>query len=61
MGKIIDKTKGKLKRVAGELTGDDKLVREGKKDEIKGKAKGAVAGIKDAAKDIKHAIKKAAK
>jgi len=51
MGEIIDKTKGKIKKAAGALTGDKKLEREGKVDEAKGKAKGAF-------EDVKHAIKR---
>src|ERR1019366_7981431 len=54
MGEIIDKTKGKIKQVAGTLTGKDKLKADGKLDELKGRAKGAV-------EDIKHAAKGAAK
>jgi uncharacterized protein YjbJ (UPF0337 family) len=54
MGELIDKAKGKIKKTAGALTGDKKLEREGKADEAKGKAKGAL-------EDVKHAIKKAVK
>jgi uncharacterized protein YjbJ (UPF0337 family) len=54
MGEIIDKTKGKIKQVAGTLAGNDKLKADGEVDELKGKAKGAV-------EDIKHAVKGAAK
>lgn len=51
MGEITDKAKGKIKRAAGALTGNKRLQREGKMDEAKGKAKGAV-------ENIKHAMKK---
>jgi uncharacterized protein YjbJ (UPF0337 family) len=54
MGEIIDKAKGKIKQVAGALTGDKKLEREGKVDETKGKVKGTV-------EDVKHAVKDAVK
>lgn len=55
MGELIDKVKGKIKRVAGVLTGDKKLEVEGKLDETKGKAKGAVEDVKHAVKDaVKH-------
>ena len=50
MGEIIDKVKGKIKQVEGDITGDKKLHAEGVADEIKGKIKGA-------AEDVKHAIK----
>ena len=49
MGELIDKTKGKIKQAAGALTGDRKLEAEGKVDEVKGKAKGAV-------EEVKHAV-----
>jgi uncharacterized protein YjbJ (UPF0337 family) len=51
MGEIIDKVKGKIKQAAGTLTGDEKLKREGKVDEAKGKVKGAVEDAKQAVKD----------
>jgi uncharacterized protein YjbJ (UPF0337 family) len=54
MGEIIDKTKGKIKQAAGIVAGDKKLQQEGKVDEAKGKAKGAV-------EEIKHAVKQFAK
>lgn len=54
MGEIIDKVKGKIKQVAGNLSGDRKLQNEGRVDSAKGKAKGAV-------EDVKHAVKDAAK
>ena len=59
MGEIIDKTKGKIKQAVGKLTGDDKLVREGKRDVIKGQIKGAVEDVKGAAKDAKETIEDA--
>jgi len=59
MGELIDKAKGKIKQAVGGAIGDDKLVREGKRDELKGKVKGAVADVKDAARDAKDAIKNA--
>jgi uncharacterized protein YjbJ (UPF0337 family) len=52
MGEIIDKVKGKIKQAAGGLTGSKKLVDEGRVDEAKGKAKGAL-------EDVKHAVKEA--
>ncbi len=61
MGKIIDKTKGKIKQAVGALTGDKALKREGENDERKGKIEGAIEGVKDAVKDAKHAVKDAVK
>ncbi len=50
MGEIIDKTKGKIKQVAGTVAGNDKLKADGQLDELKGNAKGAVEEIKRAVK-----------
>jgi uncharacterized protein YjbJ (UPF0337 family) len=54
MGEIIDKVKGKIKQAAGVLASDPQLEREGKVDEAKGNAKGAL-------EDVKHAVKEAVK
>ena len=40
-------TKGKVKEVAGKLTGDAKLESEGKADKAAGKVRNVVGGIKD--------------
>jgi len=55
MGEIIDKAKGKIKKIAAAVTGDAKLEREGKLDEAKGNAKGALEGAKQT---FKKAVKK---
>ncbi len=47
MGGKIDKAKGKVKQAAGDLTGNEKLRREGKADELAGKAKDAVDKVRD--------------
>ena len=47
-----DETKGRLKEAAGDLTGDQELKNEGKVDRASGKAKDAVGGIADKAKDV---------
>jgi len=52
MGEIIDKTKGNIKEKTGELTGNDKLKREGQKDQF-------VGDVKAKAEDAKHAVKDA--
>jgi uncharacterized protein YjbJ (UPF0337 family) len=54
MGEIIDTVKGKVEEAAGVLTGDKKLQNEGKIDQAKGKAKGAL-------EEVKHAVKEAVK
>lgn len=42
-----DKATGRIKQAAGDLTDNDDLKNEGKKDEAAGKAKDAVDGAKD--------------
>jgi uncharacterized protein YjbJ (UPF0337 family) len=42
-----DKVSGRIKQAAGDLTDNDDLKREGKKDESAGKVKGAVDDVKD--------------
>lgn len=54
MGEWADKSKGKIKQAVGDLTGNKKLEREGRRDELKGRAKGAV-------EDLKRAVKRAVK
>ena len=46
-----EQAKGKVKEVAGKVTGDSKLETEGKSDQLKGKVQNTVGGIKDAAKE----------
>ena len=48
-----DEAKGRVKKAAGELTGDDKLKREGQMDKAAGKAKQGVDKAKDALKGKK--------
>ena len=42
-----DKAKGHLKQAVGDLTDDEDLEREGKVDELAGKAKEAIDAAKD--------------
>ena len=46
-----DDLKGRVKEAGGDLTGDQDLKNEGKVDQATGKAKDAVGGIADKAKD----------
>ena len=43
----VEQAKGKVKEVAGKITGDSKLEGEGKADQVVGKVKNAIGGIKD--------------
>jgi len=42
-----EQAKGKIKELAGKVTGDSKTEAEGKADQLKGKVQNAVGGIKD--------------
>jgi uncharacterized protein YjbJ (UPF0337 family) len=42
-----EQAKGKIKEVAGKITGDSKTEAEGKTDQLKGKIQNTVGGIKD--------------
>lgn len=42
-----DQAKGRIKKAAGELTGDDDLKREGQLDKAEGKVKEAVDSARD--------------
>jgi uncharacterized protein YjbJ (UPF0337 family) len=51
-----DKAKGHLKQAVGELTDDDELGREGKIDEMAGRAKNVADKAKDAIDDAKDKL-----
>jgi uncharacterized protein YjbJ (UPF0337 family) len=46
-----EQAKGKVKEVAGKVTGDSKLKTEGQADQVKGKIRNAVGGLKDAVRE----------
>ena len=46
-----DQAKGKVKEIAGKVTGDAKLESEGKAQKIAGKVQNTIGGMKDAVKD----------
>jgi uncharacterized protein YjbJ (UPF0337 family) len=46
-----EQAKGKVKEVAGKVSGDSKLETEGKADQISGKVKNTVGGLKDTVKE----------
>ncbi len=43
----LAQAKGKIKEVAGKVTGDAKLEGEGKAEKVAGKVQNAVGGLKD--------------
>jgi uncharacterized protein YjbJ (UPF0337 family) len=54
-----DEAKGRVKEAAGVLTGDKKLQREGKADQVAGKIKKAVNKVKNKAEDAIDDVKDA--
>ena len=57
MGETTDQAKGRVKQAAGDLTDNDPLKREGKSDELLGKAKEKLDGLRDKADDAMDSIK----
>lgn len=52
-----DQAKGRVKQAAGDLTDNDELKNEGKKDEAAGKVKDAVDDVKDKVSDTVDKIR----
>ncbi|MFJ1750631.1 CsbD family protein [Streptomyces sp. NPDC088116] len=52
----MDKMKGKAKEAVGKLTGDKRKETEGKTDQAKGGAKGAMGDAKDRAQGMKDSL-----
>jgi uncharacterized protein YjbJ (UPF0337 family) len=46
-----EQAKGKMKEVAGKVTGDKKTEAEGKADKVKGKVRNTVGGVKDSLRE----------
>ena len=46
-----EQAKGKVKEVAGKVTGDTKLETEGKADQVAGKVQNTIGGFKDKVKE----------
>ncbi|MEX0760022.1 MAG: CsbD family protein [Tistlia sp.] len=58
MSGATDKAKGKVKEVAGKVTGDRRTESEGKTDQAKGKVKEAVHDADQRAKGVGDSLKK---
>jgi uncharacterized protein YjbJ (UPF0337 family) len=50
MGDKTDRISGQAKEKAGRATGDDKLVTEGRREQVKGNVKAGAKKLKDAAR-----------
>jgi uncharacterized protein YjbJ (UPF0337 family) len=53
---LANEAVGNVKQAAGKATGNDKLVAEGKAQELKGEAQKTVGDVKDGAKNIADKI-----
>ena len=53
----MEHTKGKAKEAAGKVTDDERLEREGRKDQVKGDARKAVGTSRTPGKKIKDGVK----
>jgi uncharacterized protein YjbJ (UPF0337 family) len=53
----VDELKCKVKDKVGDLTDDERLQAEGKKDRLKGKGKQAWGTVKNAGQDLKEDVK----
>lgn len=58
MGETTDKITGRTKQAAGALTGDEKIKREGERDERKGEIKETLGDAVDKAGDALGDLKK---
>ena len=54
----IDKVTGKVKEVAGQVTGDKRLESEGKADQVKGSVKNATDNVTESAKGVRDSVNK---
>ncbi|MBD2834174.1 MULTISPECIES: CsbD family protein [Streptomyces] len=52
----MDKLKGKAKEATGKVTGDRRMEAEGKTDQAKAKAEGALGATGDRAKGVKDSL-----
>ncbi|ALO06444.1 CsbD family protein [Streptomyces venezuelae] len=55
-GKGMERAKGKLKEVAGKVTGNKRLETEGKTDQLKAKAREAGEAVRDRVKGIRDSL-----
>jgi uncharacterized protein YjbJ (UPF0337 family) len=57
MSGTTDQAKGRIKQAAGDLTDNDDLKREGKRDEAAGKVKDVIGDAKDKLDDAVDSVK----
>ncbi|MFD7321672.1 CsbD family protein [Streptomyces sp. NPDC059875] len=54
----MDKAKGKLKEVAGKITGNERLESEGRTDQVKTKIRETVKSVREHAEGVKDSLKR---
>lgn len=58
MSSAMDKARGKLKEVAGKITGNERLEAEGKTDQVKTKIRETAKSVRERAEGIKDSLKR---
>ncbi|MFC9392575.1 CsbD family protein [Streptomyces sp. NPDC057027] len=58
MGDTVDKAKGRLKEIAGKITGHERLEAEGRTDQMKVKIRGKVASVRRRAEGVRDSLKR---
>ncbi|MEU9854653.1 CsbD family protein [Streptomyces sp. NPDC047974] len=58
MGSAVDKARGRVKELAGRLTGDERLEAEGRTDQAKAKAREAVRKLRARARGVMDSIRR---
>ncbi|MEU6986486.1 CsbD family protein [Streptomyces sp. NPDC046324] len=58
MSSAMDKAKGKLKEVAGKITGNERLEAEGRTDQARTKVRETVKSVRERAEGIKESMKR---
>ncbi|MER7536628.1 CsbD family protein [Streptomyces sp. NPDC097704] len=58
MGDTVDKAKGRLKEIAGKITGHERLEAEGKTDQMKVKIREKAASVRRWAEGIRDSLKR---
>ncbi|MCT4353912.1 CsbD family protein [Streptomyces sp. Je 1-79] len=54
----MDKAKGKLKEVAGKISGNERLESEGRTDQVKSKVRETAKNVRERAEGIRDSLKR---
>ncbi|WP_055601277.1 CsbD family protein [Streptomyces aureus] len=58
MDGAMDKAKGKIKEIAGKITGHERLEAEGRTDQVKVKIRRSAASVRHRAEGIRNSLKR---